>query len=115
LHGGDTGLRTIEATNHQAVRQKNTLTTQFRKKIVMTETTKIERIYDAFRSALDLGENIGLTPDSEFEDVPGWDSLGHLRVIAELEDVFDIEFEIEEIVDQNTVQKIYDLVQSKLA
>jgi len=47
--------------------------------------------------------------------VPGWDSLGHLRVIAELEDVFDIEFEIEEIVDQNTVQKIYDLVQSKLA
>lgn len=81
----------------------------------MTETIEIVQIYDAFRSALDLGENIDLTPGSAFEDVPGWDSLGHMRIIAELEEKFDIEFEIEEIVDQNTVQKMYDLVISKLA
>ena len=80
----------------------------------MTDTLEIVQIYYAFRNALDLGDDIELTPDSGFEEVPGWDSLGHLRVIAELEETFDIEFEIEEIVDQNTVQKIYDLVKSKM-
>lgn len=80
----------------------------------MTDTPRIVQIYDVFRNALDLGDNIELTPDSAFEEVPGWDSLGHLRVMGELEAVFDIEFEIEEIVDQNTVQKVYDLVKSKM-
>lgn len=80
----------------------------------MANNLKIEKIYDAFKSALDLSPNTELTPNSAFEDVPGWDSLGHMRVIAELEELFDIEFEIEEIVDQNTVQKIFDLTSAKL-
>ena len=80
----------------------------------MTDTLSIDQVYAAFRSALDLGDHVELTPASAFEEVPGWDSLGHMRVIAELEDTFDIEFEIEEIVDQNTVQKIYELVKSKV-
>ena len=80
----------------------------------MTNKLTIEQIFKTFRNALDLDEKIDLTPESAFEEVPGWDSLGHMRVIAELESDFDIEFEIEEIIDQNTIKKIYELVQSKI-
>ena len=81
----------------------------------MSVEIQILDIYGAFRAALDLDNSIELTADSAFEEVPGWDSLGHMRVIAELEEKFDIEFELEEIVDQDTVQKVFDLVRSKLA
>ena len=74
----------------------------------------IEEIYDVFRSVLELSNDHDLKPSSAFEEVPGWDSLGHMRLIGEFEEMFDIEFEIEEIVDQNTILKIFELVSSKI-
>ena len=76
--------------------------------------TRMEQIFEVFLSALDLPDDFELTPESAYEEVPGWDSLGHMRIIAELEEVFDIEFELEEIVDQNTLAKIHDMVEGKL-
>ena len=55
----------------------------------MTNKLTIEQIFKTFRNALDLDEKINLTPESAFEEVPGWDSLGHMRIIAELESDFD--------------------------
>lgn len=80
----------------------------------MNKRPEIEGIYIVFRLALDLDLNYQLSPNSSFEEVLGWDSLGHMRIIAGLEDEFDIEFEIEEIIDLNSIQKIFELVNSKL-
>ena len=71
-------------------------------------------IKDVFRSALDLGD-FELKLDSKFEEVPEWDSLGHMRIVYELEARFDIEFDIEEIVDVDTVEKIMNLTILKLS
>ncbi|MDC0237176.1 acyl carrier protein [Gammaproteobacteria bacterium] len=71
-------------------------------------------IFKIFRDSLELDHDVQLTAESAFEEVPGWDSLGHMRIIAQLEEELDIEFEIEEIVDQDTVQKILDLVTAKV-
>tara|TARA_Y100000590_G_scaffold425715_1_gene534006 strand:- start:46 stop:282 length:237 start_codon:yes stop_codon:yes gene_type:complete len=70
-------------------------------------------IKDVFKEVFELDE-YELTLDSAFESVPGWDSLGHLRLISEIEEKLEIEFEIEEIIGVNTVEKILALVNSKI-
>ena len=70
-------------------------------------------ISEVFHSALDLGD-YKLELHSKFEEVPEWDSLGHMRIIYELESKFNIEFEIDEIIDVDTVEKIMHLAESKL-
>ena len=66
-----------------------------------------------FKRVFEL-EEYNLELDSAFESVPGWDSLGHLILISEIEENLGIEFDIEEIIGVNTVQKIIDLVNSKM-
>ena len=34
-----------------------------------------------------------------YQDIPAWDSVGHMALMAELEDVFDIELDIDDIID----------------
>lgn len=41
----------------------------------------------------------------KYQDVPQWDSVGHMGLISELEDAFDIQFETDDIVDFNSYQK----------
>ncbi len=69
-------------------------------------------IKEVFNSALEL-EGHDLKLDSRFEEVPDWDSLGHMRLILELEQRLNISFEIDEIVGVDTVEKILSLTQSK--
>ncbi len=69
-------------------------------------------IKNVFSNALNIG-NYDLKLESKFEEVPEWDSLGHMRIIQELEEQLNIEFDIDEIVDVDTVEKIMELAKSK--
>ena len=40
-----------------------------------------------------------LTDDLEYQSIPSWDSVGHMSLMAELEDEFDIMLEMDDIVD----------------
>ena len=40
-----------------------------------------------------------LTDDLEYQSIPSWDSVGHMSLMAELEDAFDIMLEMDDIVD----------------
>ena len=35
----------------------------------------------------------------EYQSIKSWDSVGHMALVAELEDVFDIMLEMDDIVD----------------
>jgi len=68
-----------------------------------------------FKNSLNLNlNNYELNLDSEFESVPQWDSLGHMKIISEIESRLNLDFEIDEIVGVNTVKKLIDMVNSKL-
>ena len=43
-----------------------------------------------------------------------WDSLRHLNLIVELEDVFDTEFEPEEIAEMKSFAKVKEILKTKL-
>jgi acyl carrier protein len=47
-------------------------------------------------------------------DVAGWDSIGHLNLILELEDEFLISFEKEEIEIIDSFESLLDLVNIKM-
>lgn len=42
-----------------------------------------------------------------------WDSLHHLNLICEIEEVFDVEFEPEEIAEMTCFSKVKEHIQSK--
>lgn len=61
-----------------------------------------KKIYDqAFIEVLSL-EPDQLNSSLEYQSVSTWDSVAHMSLMAELEDAFDIELEMDDIVDFGT-------------
>ncbi|MBR2992354.1 MAG: acyl carrier protein [Clostridiales bacterium] len=65
--------------------------------------TNLEKYRNAFVEGLGVSEDQvdGLT----FQAVPAWDSVGHMSLIAALEDAFDIVFDTDDIVDFSSFEK----------
>jgi len=58
---------------------------------------------NAFMDSLDVEESqlVGL----KYQDVPGWDSVGHMSLIAALEEAFDIMMDTDDIIDLSSFEK----------
>lgn len=41
----------------------------------------------------------------KYQDIPAWDSVGHMGLVAALEDEFEIEMEIDDIIDMSSFDK----------
>ena len=60
----------------------------------MTNLDKYQNVFiEAFETSAELLE------DLKYQDIPEWDSMGHMTMIALLEDSFDIMFEMDDIID----------------
>lgn len=46
----------------------------------------------------------------EYNDVPEWDSIGHMGLIASLEDAFDISMETDDIIELSSYSKGIELM-----
>ncbi|WP_443645017.1 acyl carrier protein [Candidatus Ponderosibacter sp. Uisw_141_02] len=57
-----------------------------------------EKYDEAFIETFDLKQD-QLNSSLEYQSINAWDSIGHMALIAELEDVFDIMLEMDDIVD----------------
>ena len=63
-----------------------------------------EKYDKAFMEAFSIQEE-SLGPDLEFESISEWDSIGHMNLIAELEDAFEISMEMDDIIDFSSFKK----------
>ena len=52
--------------------------------------------------------------DISMENTPEWDSLAHLRLLAAIEDAFEIELDFEDMVRMTTVQAIVQTLREYL-
>lgn len=70
--------------------------------------TNREKYIAAFVESLDVKEDqvVGLT----YQSVPAWDSVGHMGLIAAIEDAFDIQFETDDIVEFGSFEKGIELL-----
>ena len=51
--------------------------------------------------------------DTVPDDVPKWDSIGHMNLVAEMEKEFGVQFEVDEIMEMATVEKIIEILNNK--
>ena len=79
------------------------------KKNIIIDLTFMQTV---FKVALNSNSKISLS--SKFEKVKGWDSLGHMKIISEIEKKLSISFEIDEIIGINTIKKLIELTKKKV-
>ncbi len=65
--------------------------------------SNIARYNNAFVSSLQISEDqlAGLT----YQSVAGWDSVGHMGLIAALEDAFDVMIDTDDVIDFSSYEK----------
>ena len=63
--------------------------------------TNLEKYINAFIEGLGVEETV-VNSQLEYQSISEWDSVGHMGLISELEDAFDIEMETDDIVDFNS-------------
>lgn len=65
--------------------------------------TNLEKYNNAFIETLEISEDklAGLN----YQDIPSWDSVGHMGLVAAIEDAFDIMMDTDDIIDLNSYEK----------
>lgn len=69
----------------------------------------LERLTDVFRDVLG-DDRLGIDEQTTSADVPGWDSLTHLRLVAAIEKEFAVRFATTQIADLHEVSHILRLL-----
>ncbi|MBC7430410.1 MAG: acyl carrier protein [Bacteriovorax sp.] len=56
-----------------------------------------------------------VTERSTMDNLDEWDSMKHLELVMSIESEFNVSFEVHEIVELNTVEKIIEILEEKIA
>ena len=76
---------------------------------VTIATTNKCKYDQAFTEALGVPAE-QLNDSLEYDSTPGWDSVGHMTLMASLESVFDIMMETDDIIAFGSYQKGRDIL-----
>lgn len=66
--------------------------------------TNLEKYIDAFVKGLELDREL-IKSGLAYSEIENWDSVGHMNLIAELEETFDIMMDTEDIIDFSSYDK----------
>jgi acyl carrier protein len=77
----------------------------------MTEQME-HTLTQVFRDVFD-DDTIVLRPDLTAADVPGWDSLTHIRLLLTIEREFRIKFTVTEVGELKNVGELMEQIQTK--
>ena len=77
----------------------------------MGSSTEIEKYNQAFIETFKItAEQL---PGLEYQAVSGWDSVGHMEMVATLEEAFDIMMETDDIIDLSSYEKGIEILSNK--
>ena len=79
----------------------------------MDEPQIYQRLTEIFQEVFDE-DSIEVTPKLSADDVDGWDSLTHIRLVLTIEKAFKIKFSTSEIVKLENVGDMVALIQRKV-
>lgn len=65
--------------------------------------SNIEKYNNAFMETFEITEDV--LPGLKYQDITAWDSVGHMSLIAALEDAFDIMMDTDDIIDLSSYEK----------
>lgn len=67
------------------------------------------RLQQAFATALAI-DPARVTNDLTYNTIAEWDSVGHMALVAELESVFDVMLDTDDIIDMSSVAKAREIL-----
>ncbi|WP_397599662.1 acyl carrier protein [Silvanigrella sp.] len=76
-------------------------------------TNIINKLLPIFKSVFD-DDNLILTSSTTANDIDGWDSLAHIRLIVAIEKFFNLRFSTSEISNLENVGQMANLILQKL-
>ena len=67
--------------------------------------------YDSiFMESFSIDNKEQLNDELVYNSIESWDSIGHMQMIAELEDSFEIELEMDDIIDFSSYKKGFEIL-----
>jgi acyl carrier protein len=73
----------------------------------------LTKVQAAFKSAFNIDPRT-ITLDTSPDDIPAWNSLGHVTLVTDLERTFGLSFDVDDLMEMENVREICRVVQSKL-
>lgn len=68
-----------------------------------------QKLVEAFVEALEI-EKEQVVDDLQYQGIEQWDSISHMMLISELEDVFEIEIDTDDVIDMSSVAKAREII-----
>lgn len=73
----------------------------------------LKKVNEIFVDAFDR-EDLVVNDETTANDVMGWDSLMQMNLIAMMEDEFQMQFDMDEIVEMENVGAMIDIIMSRI-
>ncbi|CAL9658064.1 acyl carrier protein [Saccharothrix sp. NPDC042600] len=67
------------------------------------------RLRTVFVEALQLDDDVDVE-NLKYRDIDAWDSVGHMALVAAIEDEFDVQFETEQVIDMSSFKVAVDML-----
>ncbi len=73
----------------------------------------LAKVREAFRAALNTDPQL-ISMETNPDSISGWDSIGHLTLASSLEERFNINLDVDDLMEMENVRAIVRIVKSKL-
>lgn len=70
--------------------------------------TNLEKLAKVFAETFGISE--AETKSLQYQGIEAWDSVGHMSLIAALEDEFDIQLDTDDIIDMSSFEKAVEIL-----
>lgn len=67
------------------------------------------KLREVFVEALDLPSDVDVE-NLKYRDLEAWDSVGHMALVAAIEDEFGVEFDTDQVIDMSSFKVALDMV-----
>lgn len=68
-----------------------------------------DRLRAVFVEALELPDDVDVE-NLKYRDIEQWDSLGHMTLVAAIEDEFGVQLETEQVIDMSSFKVALDML-----
>jgi acyl carrier protein len=70
-----------------------------------------DRLRTVFIDALQLDEDSDVDVENlKYRDIEEWDSVGHMALVAAIEDEFDVQFDTDQVIDMSSFKVAVDML-----
>lgn len=70
-----------------------------------------DRLAGVFRETLELGPDVDVQ-ELKYRDIEQWDSLGHMSLVAAIEDEFGVQLDTEQVIDMSSFKVALDMLRA---